>query len=71
MTEERILYAIRVMNEAGIVMSGDATTLGIGAMTDARWERFYTTMRDAGVYPAGLDFKRAYNLRFVNQRVGL
>lgn len=71
MTEERILYAIRVMNENGIVMSGDATTLGIGAMTDARWERFYNTMRDAGVYPAGLDFKRAYSLRFVNQRVGL
>lgn len=71
MTEERILYAIRVMNEAGIVMSGDATTLGIGAMTDARWERFYNTMRDAGVYPPGLDFKRAYSLRFVNQRVGL
>jgi NitT/TauT family transport system substrate-binding protein len=71
MTEERILYAIQAMNGAGIVMSGDAETLGIGAMTDARWERFYNTMRDAGVYPAGLDVRRAYSLRFVNQRVGL
>jgi NitT/TauT family transport system substrate-binding protein len=71
MTEERIAYAIRVMSEYGIVMSGDATTLGVGAMTDARWERFYNTMRDAGVYPPGLDFRRAYDLRFVNKRVGL
>lgn len=71
MTEDRIAYAIRAMNEAGIVVSGDATTLGVGAMTDIRWERFYNTMRDAGVYPAGLDFKKAYDLRFVNKRVGL
>ncbi|MCS6890820.1 MAG: ABC transporter substrate-binding protein [Rhodovarius sp.] len=71
MTQERIDYAIRVMNEMGIVMSGDALTLGIGAMTDERWARFYATMRDAGVYPPGLDIRRAYDLRFVNRRVGL
>ncbi|MCU0889840.1 MAG: ABC transporter substrate-binding protein [Rubritepida sp.] len=71
MTQERIDYAIRVMNEQGIVMSGDAQTMGIGAMTDARWERFYNGMRDAGIYPAGMDFRRAYDLRFVNKRVGL
>jgi NitT/TauT family transport system substrate-binding protein len=71
MTQERIDYAIRVMNEMGIVASGDALTMGIGAMTDARWERFYNTMRDAGIYPAGMEFRRAYDLRFVNKRVGL
>lgn len=71
MNAERIAYAIRVMNEMGIVMSGDAERLGIGAMTDARWESFYSSCRDAGLYPAGMDFKRAYDLRFVNQRVGL
>jgi NitT/TauT family transport system substrate-binding protein len=71
MTAERIAYAVRVMNERGIVMSGDAETLGIGAMTDARWENFYTTMRDAGAMPPGLDVKRAYSLQFVNKRVGL
>lgn len=71
MTAERIAYAVRVMNERGIVMSGDAETLGIGAMTDARWENFYNTMRDAGAMPPGLDFRRAYSLQFVNKRVGL
>jgi NitT/TauT family transport system substrate-binding protein len=59
------------MNERGIVLSGDAERLGIGAMTDERWESFYTTMRDAGAMPPSLDVKRAYSLRFVNKRVGL
>jgi NitT/TauT family transport system substrate-binding protein len=71
MNAERIAYAIRVMNEMGIVASGDAARLGIGAMTDARWESFYNSGRDAGLYPPGMDFKRAYDLRFVNKRVGL
>ncbi|WP_372619584.1 ABC transporter substrate-binding protein [Falsiroseomonas sp.] len=71
MTDAKIAYAIRVMNEQGIVKSGDALTLGVGAMTDARWQSFYETMRDAGLYPAGMDFRRAYLLDFVNKRVGL
>jgi NitT/TauT family transport system substrate-binding protein len=71
MDDAKIAYAIRVMNENGIVRSGDAETLGIGAMTEARWQRFYETMRDAGLYPAGMDFRRAFSLDFVNRRVGL
>ncbi|MBW6398439.1 ABC transporter substrate-binding protein [Roseomonas sp. HJA6] len=71
MTQDRIDYAVRVMNQYGIVLSGDAERLGIGAMTEARWQDFYTTMRDAGVMPPGLDVTRAYSLRFVNRRVGL
>jgi len=71
MTDAKIDYAIRVMNEQGIVMSGDAERLGVGAMTAARWQSFYETMRDVGVFPAGLDVTRAYSLDFVNKRVGL
>jgi NitT/TauT family transport system substrate-binding protein len=71
MTQEKIDYAVRALNERGIVLSGDAERLGVGAMTDERWEAFYTAMRDAEVMPPGLDVKRAYSLRFVNRRVGL
>jgi NitT/TauT family transport system substrate-binding protein len=71
MDDAKIAYAVRVMNEAGIVQSGDALQLGIGAMTDARWKSFYEGMRDAGLYPAGMDPARAYSLEFVNKRVGL
>jgi NitT/TauT family transport system substrate-binding protein len=71
MTLERIAYAIPKMNEYGLVRSGDALQLGIGAMTEARWQSFYETMRDAGIYPPGMSWQRAFSLDFVNKRVGL
>ena len=71
MDDARIAYATRMMNEQGIIKSGDADTLGIGAMTDARWASFYAGMVTAGLYPLGLDIRRGYTTRFVNQRVGL
>ena len=70
MDQEKIDYALKVMNERGIVVSGDAKTLGIGAMTDARWASFYKTMSEAGVVPAGVDVKKAYSLDFVNKGIG-
>ncbi len=70
MTDDKIAYAIKVMNERGIVMSGDALTLGVGAMTDARWARFYNDMAAAGAFPPGVDFKKAYSLEFINKGVG-
>jgi NitT/TauT family transport system substrate-binding protein len=71
MDDAKIAYAVRVMNEAGIVHSGDSLQLGIGAMTEARWKSFYEGMRDVGRYPEGLDYTKAYSLDFVNKRVGL
>jgi NitT/TauT family transport system substrate-binding protein len=70
MTDGEIAYAIRIMNERGLVMSGDALTLGIGAMTDARWARFYQSMVEVGVLPKGIDPRKAYSLEFVNKGVG-
>lgn len=69
-TDDRIAYAIRVLNERGIVMSGDALAGGIGAMSAARWQAFYASMVDVGVLPAGLDVGRAYTLDFVNKGIG-
>jgi NitT/TauT family transport system substrate-binding protein len=70
MDQEKIDYATKVMIDNGIVMSGDALTLGIGAMTDERWARFYKQMHEAGVFPAGVDIKKAYSLDFVNKGIG-
>jgi NitT/TauT family transport system substrate-binding protein len=70
MTDDKLAHALKVMNERGIVRSGDALKLGIGAMTDARWKRFYDTMTDAGVFSKGLDVTRAYSTEFVNKGVG-
>lgn len=70
MGDDKIAHAIKVMNEYGIVKSGDALKLGIGAMTDERWKRFYETMADAGAFPKGIDYKKAYSLEFVNKGIG-
>jgi NitT/TauT family transport system substrate-binding protein len=59
------------MREYGIVDSGDALTLGIGAMTDARWQSFFEKSVEWGVYPADMDYARAYTLDFVNKGVGV
>jgi NitT/TauT family transport system substrate-binding protein len=71
MTDALLAYAIDKLRSNGIVDSGDSKTLGIGAMTAARWNQFYTTMRDIGVYPAGLDVSKAYTTRFVNKGRGV
>ena len=64
-------YGREVMKTHGIVDSGDALTLGIGAMTEARWAEFYRSMAAVGVYPKGLDVTKAFTARFVNRRVGM
>jgi NitT/TauT family transport system substrate-binding protein len=69
-TDGRIQYAIRVLNERGIVRSGDALKGGIGAMSDARWRGFYESMVDVGVLSKGLDVAKAYTLGFVNKGIG-
>ena len=71
MTEELMAYSREAMKRYGIVISGDALTSGIGAMTDARWADFYDKMVKAGVVKPGIDIKKAYTLQFVNQAVGL
>ena len=71
MSDDKIAFALKVMNEKGIVKSGDALKLGVGAMTDARWKSFYDTMADAGAFPKGIDVKKAYSLEFVNKGVGV
>jgi len=71
MTDALLAYGIAKIKEYGIVVSGDAKTLGIGAMTDARWRDFFDTMSKAGVYSKDLDLRKAYTLQFVNKKVGM
>ncbi|HEX3439584.1 MAG TPA: ABC transporter substrate-binding protein [Pseudolabrys sp.] len=71
MTDALLAYSIAKMKEYGIVDSGDAVKLGIGAMTDAHMKSFFDKMVHAGVVKAGLDYKRAYTLQFVNKGVGV
>jgi NitT/TauT family transport system substrate-binding protein len=71
MTDALLAYSVAKMKEYGIVDSGDTVRLGIGAMTDAHMKSFFDKMVHAGVVKAGLDYKRAYTLQFVNKGVGV
>jgi NitT/TauT family transport system substrate-binding protein len=69
-TDGRLAYAIKVLNERGIVMSGDALKGGIGAMSAERWQSFYDSMVAVGVLPPGLNVARTHTLEFVNKGIG-
>ncbi|MBC7799719.1 MAG: ABC transporter substrate-binding protein [Gemmatimonadaceae bacterium] len=71
MTDELLAFGRTALVERGIIDSGDTLTLGIGAMNDARWQTFYQSMADQGLYPRTLDPKRAYTLQFVNKGTGI
>ena len=71
MSDDLLAYSVAKMKQYGIVDSGDATTLGVGAMTDARFKEFFDEMVRAGIVKAGLDYKKGYTLQFVDKKVGL
>lgn len=67
MTDEQLAYGVEKMQEYGIVISGDAETQGIGAMTADRWQSFFDNMVKAGIFAPEIDFSQAFTLDFVNQ----
>jgi NitT/TauT family transport system substrate-binding protein len=71
MTDDLLTYSVAQMKDYGIVDSGDALQLGIGAMTDVRMKEFFDKMVRAGVIKANLDYRKSYTLQFVNRKVGL
>jgi NitT/TauT family transport system substrate-binding protein len=71
MTDALLAYSVAKMKDHGIVDSGEAKALGIGAMTQARMQDFFDKMVRAGVVKAALDYRKAYTPQFVNKKVGL
>ena len=71
MTDALLAFGRRMLKERGIVDSGDAETLGIGAMTEARWTGFFQSMLHQGIYKPDLDLSKAATIRFVDKGVGL
>ncbi len=68
MTDALIAFGRQALLEHGILESGDAVTMGIGAMTADRWSAFTASVVAQGLYPASLDWKKSVNLDFVSAR---
>jgi NitT/TauT family transport system substrate-binding protein len=67
MSQAVLDYGRDMLRSHGIVESGDAVTMGIGAMTDARWSDFFYQMVAAKLYPPSLDYTQAYTLKFITK----
>jgi NitT/TauT family transport system substrate-binding protein len=70
-TDELLANGIAQMKKYGIVDSGDALTMGVGAMTEQRWKTFFDLMAEQGLYPKDMDWRKAFTLKFVNKKVGM
>ena len=72
MTDELIGKSIQLMKDLGIVDSGDAATLGVGAMKPQRVQDFHDKMVKAGLYkPGEVDLSKVAVYDFVNKGVGV
>ncbi len=68
-TDELISFSLNKLKEYSIIVSGDAEKLGIGAMSDARWESLFKELVKVGILKSTTDYKQAYTLDFVNKGV--
>lgn len=65
MTDGQLAFGLAKLKEMGVVTGGDAARLGIGIMTDERWERTAKFMVEWGLLKPDTDWKRAYTTKFV------
>ena len=70
-TKEQAEFTVEALQQYGIMDSGDAKTLGMGAMTDARWKSFFDEQVKLGDFEPDLDWHAAYTTQFVNKKVGM
>ena len=57
-SDDQIAFSINELKKNGVVDSGDALKLGIGAMTDARWKDFFDKMVAIGMVTPNTDYGR-------------
>lgn len=65
MSDDLLAYSHRKMKEYALVAGGDAATLGLLTMTDARWKQTIDFLRSAGLARPHQDYTRAYTLSIV------
>ena len=68
MTGDLIAQAIAKMKSYAIAGPASEKGVHIGTMTDAHWKTFFDTMSSEGLYAKTLDYKKAYDLRFVKRK---
>ncbi len=70
MSQDKIDFARDMMKARGIVDSGEADEMGIGAMTEATVKDFFDLMVESGVVDGAIDWQAAFTTAFTNKNVG-
>lgn len=65
MTGPQIEFAVEQLRALKVLDGGDAATMGIGIMTEARWKATYEFMIAAGLLKPEVDWKAGFTDRFV------
>lgn len=65
MSDELLAYGRQKLKEYGIVEGGDARTLGLLTMTEARWRQTIAFLQAAALTQSGVDYTKAYTLDIV------
>jgi NitT/TauT family transport system substrate-binding protein len=65
MGDEQIAFGVEQLKALKVLDGGDAQTLGIGMMTEARWKATYDFMVAGGLLKPEVDWKQAFTDRFV------
>jgi NitT/TauT family transport system substrate-binding protein len=65
MSDEQIAFAIEQLRALKVLDGGDAQTMGIGIITEARWKATYDFMVAAGLLKPEVDWKQGFTDRYV------
>jgi NitT/TauT family transport system substrate-binding protein len=65
MIDEQIAFGVEKLKELKAIDGGDAATMGIGIITEARWKASYDYMVKAGLLKPETDWKKAFTDQFV------
>jgi len=65
MSDEQIAFGIKRLNELEVADGGDAKTMGIGIITEARWKASYELMVNEGLLPKETDWTKGFTTQFV------
>jgi len=71
MSDAQLAFSLAKMKQYGIVDSDESLVNGVGAMSAGHIKRFFDKMAHAGVVKAGVDYKKSFDLQFVNKKVGM
>jgi NitT/TauT family transport system substrate-binding protein len=65
MSDEQIAFGIEQLKLLKVLEGGDAQTMGIGIVTEARWKATYDYMASSGLLKPEVDWKAGFTDRFV------